>query len=277
MPKISVLTATHAAGAGFILETAASIHGQVLPHGWDIEWVVQEDGASPGLSEAFSDMDGLTVRYEASGVQLGPGATRNLALSRVTGDLIQVLDHDDLLLPGALASLIPKFEEHPILWAVSAADDLLEDGVRKSWDSALPFGIVPRGVVNDWAAEHGGNWPVHCAGLMMRTDAVRALGGWSTTPVDEDIILFSAVSEMGDGWNGAEITWLYRQHPGQTTRASTWSDLTSAGRRIALQRARAIRNTELALDLDATARWGHSSTEVTVGPGIKAPADLGTD
>ena len=277
MPKVSVLTATHAPGSRFILETAASVRNQELPAGWDLEWIVQEDGSTPELGKVVESINGLTVQYEATGVQLGPGATRNLALSRATGDLIQVLDHDDLLLPNAIASLAPKFEAAPILWAVSAADDLLEDGARKSWDSALPFGVVPAGVANSWAAEHGGNWPVHCAGLMMRTEAVRALGGWSTTPVDEDIILFAALSELGDGWNSKEVTWLYRQHSGQTTRSLAWSGLTSAGRRIALQRAKAIGNVRLALELGATARFGHDSANVTVGPGIKVPANLTAD
>jgi glycosyltransferase involved in cell wall biosynthesis len=219
MPRLSILTAAYGPSATYLAETAASIHAQELPTGWDLEWIVQEDGDTPRLADLMS-AEG-PVSYVANGLQLGIGSTRNLALSRATGDLVQVLDHDDVLLPGALAILIQKFEQHPIHWAVSAADDLLEDGTRKSWDSALPFGIVPAGAANQWAEEHEGNWPVHCAGLMMRTELLRTLGGWGGTPVDDDIVLFAALSEMSDGWNEETVTWLYRQHPGQTTRSTT--------------------------------------------------------
>lgn len=273
MPRVSVLTATHAAGAAYLSATGASIAAQDLPAGWDVEWVVQEDGVTPQLESVASAAGGAMTQYDANGAQLGPGGTRNLALSRVTGDLVQVLDHDDLLLPGALSLLIQKFLHHPIHWAVAAADDLLDDGSRKSWESALPFGLLQPGVVNEWAERHGGNWPVHCAGLMMRTEAVRALGGWSTTPVDEDIILLAALSELGTGWNEQTVTWLYRQHAGQTTRTTAWRHLAAAGRRIALQRARAVRNVGLRVGRESL-DFGASSSDVQVGPGLKQPADL---
>ena len=274
MPKISVITATHAPGAKFLMDARESVAEQALPQGWDLEWVVQEDGRSPQLQHVATGQEQLNIRYSANGNQLGPGATRNLALARAHGDLIQVLDHDDVLLPGGLALKVKIFEQYPIHWAVTAADDLLDDGSRKSWDSAIPFGLVEPGVVNEWAAAHQGNWPVHCAGLMMRTDAVRALGGWSTTPVDEDIILFSALSELGRGWNDEAVTWLYRQHEGQTTRSPASHGLTSEGRRIALQRVQALRNVGLKFDCNAGLEFGLDSWNVEVGPGMKEPAEL---
>lgn len=58
---------------------------------------MQEDGAEPGLEALLREVP--CVRYEANSAQLGLAQTRNLALSRVTGELVQVLDHDDVLLP----------------------------------------------------------------------------------------------------------------------------------------------------------------------------------
>src|SRR5699024_11009029 len=40
-------------------------------------------------------------------------------------------------------------------------------------------------VLGDWAIGSTGNWPIHCAGIMLRTDLVRALGGWVASPIDE--------------------------------------------------------------------------------------------
>jgi glycosyltransferase involved in cell wall biosynthesis len=270
MPRITVLTAAYAPSAHHLAATAASVRSQVLPTGWDLEWVIQEDGDHPRLGPTF--VGDPIARYAANGMQLGIGSTRNLALSRATGDLVQVLDHDDILLPDALALLIGRFEQHPIHWAVGAADDLLEDGTRKSWDSAMPFGVIPAGAANQWAQDHGANWAVHCAGLMIRTNSLRAVGGWAGAPVDDDIVMFAALSELGDGWNEKTVTWLYRQHPLQTHRSAHWKDLSDVGRRMALQRVLALRHAGVHLNVETALRFGDDSAQVDVGRSLKEPA-----
>ena len=269
MPKLTILTAAYGPSATYLHETADSVLNQKLPEHWEMEWIVQEDGCNPALADMLGRYS--QAQYEANGLQLGIGNTRNLALSRATGDLVQVLDHDDVLLPGALATLIQRFEQHPIQWAVGAADDLLEDGTRRSWNSDLPFGIVTAGTANRWADEHGGNWPVHCAGLMIRMEILRAIGGWAGTPVDDDIVLFAALSELSRGWNEEAVTWLYRHHPDQTTRSTTWQSLSQTGRRIALQRIAALRNVGFRFDDTASLQFGYNSTDVHVGQALKKP------
>ena len=184
--------------------------------------------------------------------------------------LTQALDADDLLLPGALTTLIPLFEIHSIQWAVGQADDLMPDGTRKGFKTPLPFGVLPAGQVNRWAVEDGGNWPIHCAALLMRTTALRALGGWCGLPYDDDIGMFAALSELSDGYHHGALTWLYRQHPGQVTKTEQ-ADLSEECRRAALQRVQAIRHSGLRL-APAPVGFGEpeSSTEVTaISPAFK--------
>jgi len=130
--------------------------------------------------------------------------------------------YDDITLPGALATLVLRFVDYPIHWAIGQADDLTPDGTRVPYESALPYGLLPAGRVNAWATEHGGNWPIHCAGLMMRTACLRALGGWVASPADDDVAMFAALSELADGYNEPTVTWLYRHHPEQTHRTPEW-------------------------------------------------------
>ena len=111
MPLISVITAAHWSTADYIEEAMESLRGQVLPPGWNLEWIVQEDGANPSLGDKLRRWD--AVSYAANGRQLGIAFTWNLALSRAAGVLTQTLDADDLLLPGALAALIPLFAADP--------------------------------------------------------------------------------------------------------------------------------------------------------------------
>jgi len=265
MPLISVLTAVHRAGAGFLTEAIESVRTQQLPTGWELEWVVQEDGPRSDLVDAFEKHAGW-VRYSANGQRLGIGPTRNHALSRASGSLIQVLDADDLLLPHAIATLVQAFDDPAIHWAVGQADDLLPDGSRKSFPPYLPLGRVAPGLVNSWAEDQGGNWPIHCAGLMMRAASLRAVGGWGGAPFDDDLIMFAALSEVTDGWAEEEITWLYRQHPAQATRDPHWREWGDTGRRIALQRMRAVRSAKLRIDEASDA----DTVSVSVKPPMKS-------
>ena len=265
---ISVLTPVHKAGASSLVETLKSVEAQSLPSGWTLEWLVQEDGPESELASIGTSYS--WIKYAANGAKLGIAGTRNLGLNRARGELLQVLDADDLLLPGALETLIPAFADPTIHWALGQADDLLPDGSRKSFPpyEGVPFGRVPAGAVNTWALEHHGSWPLHCAGLMMRTASTRAVGGWGGLPTDDGFsIMFTGLSGIADGHFEESITWLYRQHPNQTVRSAHHRTWTEDGRRMALQRAVAVRN--LGLRLGPAASNDNSHT-VSIAPSLKA-------
>jgi glycosyltransferase involved in cell wall biosynthesis len=263
MPLISVLTPVYGPTARYLNETAAGVHSQSLPPGWELEWIVQEDGPSASLAGRLED-----TRYGSNGAQLGVAVTRNAALARARGALVQVLDHDDVLLPHALSTLITHFADPSVHWAVGQADDLMPDGTRKSFPTKFPFGSVPAGAANAWAVDHDANWPIHCAGLMMRTASLQALGGWAAMSADDDIAMFAALSAVTNGYNDPTLTWLYRQHPDQTHRSLAWKDRGPAGRRVALQRAAAIQATGLQMDL-SSAPGEPTLADVKVGPARK--------
>lgn len=246
MPTVSVVTAVYEPSARYFSECAASVEAQVLPAGWELEWVVQEDGPTTNLRAIVETIHGGNYSY--NGDYRGVAVTRNMALMRASGELVQVLDSDDVLLNDALRILISRFRDHRIAWAIGQADDLMPDGRRLSWESALPYGIVEPGIVNNVAIEHEGNWPVHCAGLMIRTSVLRALGGWASAPTDEDVVMFAAVSEVAAGYNDPTLTWLYRQHPEQSTRSEETRQRSADGRQVALQRVEALRAVRLRIE-----------------------------
>ncbi|MFC4913704.1 hypothetical protein [Actinomadura gamaensis] len=241
MPLISIITAAHARSATYLPETAKAIEAVKLPEGWDLEWVVQEDGADPKLRGFFASIP--YAEYDAAGRQLGIALTRNLALTRASGVLLQALDQDDILLPEIFTTLIPHFTERGIHWAIGQADDLLPDGTRKPYPSPIPFGLKRPGEVNEFAEADGGNWPIHGAALMLRTATFRALGGWTGIPYDDELATFAALSQICEGYYDEAITWLYRHHPDQIHRTNGARQLSAAGRRIALQRAVAVQAT----------------------------------
>ncbi|MGC4938987.1 glycosyltransferase [Kribbella sp. DT2] len=238
MPTLSLITAVHPSGGQYVEATVDSVLRQELPPGWELEWLVQEDGAEPRQAELFAGV----ADYQATGGQHGPGVTRNVALTRASGELVRNLDHDDLLLPGALAGLITRFDDPEIGWAATQADDLLPDGTRRPYASALPFGVLTPGVVNDWALKHHACWPIHCAGLTVRTQLLRSVGGWGAAPSDDDLVMFAAVSELSAGYNDPAVTWLYRHHDTQLSRQENWWRNDSASKAAVMQRIHALRN-----------------------------------
>lgn len=239
MPTVSIITPLFQPQPDHLADTIKGVVHQQLPGDWSIEWVVQEDGPETTCEDILADVP--VVSYQANGSHLGVAATRNIALSRATGELVQVLDQDDYLLPNALARLIPHFENPAIHWGISQADDLNEDGTRTSWPSALPHGELPPGVANSDAIERKGNWSIHCAGLMIRTAVLRALGGWVASWGDDDVVMFAGLSEITSGYNEPAVTWLYRQHPGQLHRTPESQARSARGRQVALNRVTAIR------------------------------------
>lgn len=239
MPLVSVLTAALADRAGLLPATGESLAAQRLPAGWELEWIIEEDGPEPALAPVAAGFP--VASHRALGVRMGVASTRNLALARARGELVHVLDSDDLLVPGGLATVIDAFERHPdIGWVAGQADNLLPDGQRVGFEPISPTGRVEAGAVNDYVLEHG-RGPFHPAGLTLRTDLARAVGGWAALPRAEDMALVVAAAEAAAGYHTPEVTWLYRQHPGQMTRADDWPDLDPACWQAIRQRIESMR------------------------------------
>ncbi|ONI91581.1 hypothetical protein ALI22I_08165 [Saccharothrix sp. ALI-22-I] len=252
MPRLSVITAAYAPQAQHLTATADSMRAQRLPEGWDLEWLVQEDGPNPALAEPLADLP--FVRYAANGVSCGTAATRNIALTRATGALVQVLDHDDVLLPGALTDLITVFTKEPtVRWAFARAGEIDESGPREPHRAGIPVGLVPKGTVGV-LDDASGVWSICCAGLMAGIDVVRALGGWVATPRSEDVGLLVALAEVADGYSLDQVTWYYRRHANQTHLTDSWRAKEQLGRTLVEQRLDAVRKSGLRLSAD-TPLW----------------------
>jgi hypothetical protein len=245
MGLVSVITAAHGDRAGVLAEAGECLAEQELPAGWELEWMVQEDGASPGLSGV---VNGFSFgRYAAHGERLGIAMTRNVALARAGGELLHVLDSDDLLLPGALRLAIEVFERYPeIHWVAAQADDLMPDGTWIPYPLAFPVGFTQPGALSGFTIEHG-EPPVSCAGLSLRTSTVRALGGWIANPCSEDVAMLAAVAELTPGYITPEVTWLIRQHDDRTTRTGRWGGLRAQSMEMVRQRIAAIREVGLTI------------------------------
>lgn len=243
-PCVSVITAADSARSRFLADAYESLAGQVLPPGRSWEWCLQLDGPGPG---AFRVPEDHRVSSRAHGGRAGAAASRNLALARARGAFVVTLDADDVLLPGALATVLDLFDRDPGAgWVATGHARMAPDG---SLGPPEPLRIgtrtVPAGGLPSWWEEFG-HVPLipHC--VAYRATAARAAGGWMALPRSEDTGLMMTVAHHWPGRTRDVATLGYRHWPDQQT-AEPWitdgSYAKAAGRLLIEQRLEALART----------------------------------
>lgn len=90
------------------------------------------------------------------------------------------------------------------------------------WELGRPGVATARGSHPDllggrWWREQGRRLPMHPASLCVRSDLLRALGGWMALPGSEDTGLLLALNAVAEGWHLGETGLLYRKWSPQLT------------------------------------------------------------
>jgi glycosyltransferase involved in cell wall biosynthesis len=202
--------------------------------------VIQEDGTTGAAAAALPPDSRISL---GSGRPIFQGVARNLALSRADGDLIKVLDSDDVLPAGALARDIAVFEARPETgWTTSKVVDFLPDGTNAEFAEDPQDGPLNRDDLLRYWREHNGRPSVHPATLCIRRHLLFALGGWMALPAGEDTGLLIAAAVVSPGYFIAETGLLYRKWPGQVTAQPEHSahDELQARNQIIEERANAL-------------------------------------
>lgn len=244
MQTVSVVTAVHAAHIKFLSDAHASLKEQSMPDGWDWEWLLQVDG--PGVQDIHPTICGDERVHISSNRTSGPGATRTMALARGGGELVQVLDADDKLVPDALARDIKALTDSPTVgWCVGPAFDWHPDGSVTRWhgDDPTPGRLKKGSVLTAWRKNRWEFLPVLPSTLCIRRQLLLALGGWMALPTSEDTGLLMAAEIAADGWMHEEPVLLYRRHPQQVTATTEHQNPAevSARRHLILERAESMR------------------------------------
>lgn len=245
MLRVSVITAVKAGMADHLAALHESLRRQVMPPGWDWQWVLQEDGETGEPAAMLPPDRGISAGMAP---WHGQAQARTLALSRADGELVRAVDADDVLTDGALLRDIEILTTHTELgWCVSPAIDLLEDGSTRRGPRDPDPGPLPPGFLA--AGERAGLMPVLGVTMCAHASLVRALGGWpACTPV-EDVGLLLAAEAVAPGWMHAEPGLLYRRWPKATGygRDKWRASPATLARAVMLARAEALR--------DAGWRW----------------------
>jgi glycosyl transferase family 2 len=137
-PSFSVLIAAYNV-AGFVAEAVASALGQTrLP----LEVIVCDDGSIDELEDALAPFREQIVLLRQANA--GEASAKNAAARAASGELLAILDADDVFLPERLEALAELAVARPDL-DVLTTDAVLElDGrpIRNCYTDELPFEVV---------------------------------------------------------------------------------------------------------------------------------------
>ena len=110
-PLISVVVPIYNPNAKFLRQAIASVQEQVYPN-WEL--CLADDSSKPYVREILTEYQQdsrikVVLRETNGHISLAS----NSALELATGEYIALLDHDDLLAPHALASVVELLNQHP--------------------------------------------------------------------------------------------------------------------------------------------------------------------
>lgn len=219
MPKtLSILTPVLATDAAIELlpETLESVKNQPLPPGWNLEWLIMEDGPAPRLENY--DWPEL-VKYRAINKQVGEPSARTLALAAATGQYALAFDADDTLPPAVLTKICRAFDEYPQARWVAGQESTPRHPRpwinRHNSNDYLPTGLIEPGRLYDFW-KRTGQFAVtfQCT---YQTETLWRYGGYPAMPYGGDINLLFAVSSLEPGVLLHDTLLNYRRWPGQMT------------------------------------------------------------
>lgn len=222
-PAVSVVTPTYNTSPEVLARTWASLKAQTFT---DWEWVVWDDSTSDEVSRqlyGFASDERYKLRVFRSHVHSGRiGQVKRWGFMCAEGDILVELDHDDELMPKALAKINEAFQDDAVGFVFSDWAEVLPDGTsgrypegwafgygRDSWDEVAKVWSLSVPVIDGVTLQHIVSVPNHVR--CWRASVYRGLGGHDpelAVADDYDLIVRTA---LNTSW--AHIPeMLYKQH-----------------------------------------------------------------
>lgn len=209
-PQVSILLPVYNA-AQYILKAVDSILQQSLT---DFELILIDDGSSDGTEQLVRQLAAKDQRIHlVQRPNKGLIATLNEGLALARSPLIARMDADDIAFPERLAVQYAYMNSHPDLLAVGSYVMFMDDQ-----DTMYRKKTFPRGKEILEAFRWG--CPLVHPAVMMRTDAVREVGGYlSEFPSAEDYALWIRLLSLGNVDTIPKVLLAYRVHSSSISHA----------------------------------------------------------
>jgi glycosyltransferase involved in cell wall biosynthesis len=217
-PLISICIPAYKADR-YLAETLASVRTQTYRN-WEL--IVTEDGAKDSTEDivkAFATNVTQSVRYTRHVVNRGLPATRNTGIAIATGDVIALLDADDLWTPEHLETSLSTIANPRSSVAAFASCKIFEHTTRATLGrrtlAANDVDCIP-------AALHAGRLIVQPSGVVLTRTALNQTGAFDEAmPICNDIDYWIRLcrAKVPLRFTGCE-TLHYRKHPHAMSRKS---------------------------------------------------------
>jgi glycosyltransferase involved in cell wall biosynthesis len=179
-PQVTVITPAYNADAT-LRESVTSALAQTVA---EIEVIVVDDGSSRPAADVLTDVDDSRLRVLRTRKNQGVSTARNIALRAARAPVVAQLDADDLWRSDHLDGVLPAFEDPTVGMAYTNVEiigtSLLDRAIAvRTPDDGLPRWVSDRALhpVDDLQRLYRVN-PIPAPGAVMRTSAVRAVGGY---------------------------------------------------------------------------------------------------
>lgn len=192
--------------AALLAETLRSVREQTIP----CAVIVADDGSTDATDAVAARFDASLLRNPSGG--WGAAGARNAALATVETPYVAFLDSDDLLLPGALAALraaLAAAPTAPFAYGCALAAARHPEGWR-SEGLIAPLRSDRDATLCRMFARN----PVPSSGVLLRTDTLRAAGGYDTGLVfSEDHELWLRLAQRAAPVHVPDLVLIHRRHP----------------------------------------------------------------
>jgi glycosyltransferase involved in cell wall biosynthesis len=225
-PSVSVILPAYNAER-YIAAAVQSLLNQTFG---DFELIVINDGSTDGTSAILHDLASKNPRIQlVSRPNTGYVAALNEGIELAKGEFIARMDADDLSLPT-------RFEKQVAYLRVNPDCVLLGSNVAQMDVAGLVIGPMADIAYGHDAITHAllrRGWPIVHPAVMMRTDAVRKVGGYVVEYCpNEDHDLFLKLGEIGRLENLPEVLVHYRKHDGSQSTQKVEQTITIISRII---------------------------------------------
>lgn len=191
-----------------IRDTLDSVLAQDLP---DQEVIVVDDGSTDGTLATLASYGSRIRVLEQK--NSGPAVARNLGIAHATGDYITTFDSDDLWFPWTLATYAEAIRRHDSPAFIAGAPFVFHAPGEVRAVTRAPL-VAER--FRDYLAS-GDQWRwFGASSFVLRADAVRAAGGFSTEWINADDADLALKLGVAPGFVDiqAPATFAYRDHTG---------------------------------------------------------------
>ena len=239
-PLVSIVTPTynHERFIGSCIETVLR---QTHPN-W--EQIIIDDGSTDHTADMVRSYSDRRIQYcfqENQGID-ALSQTYNRALSLAKGDLIAVLEGDDLWPADKLAALVPRFSNPEVILAFGAVSDVDIGGRRQSggnrsdrWRRNLPREILsndPVGSATRLMLHAKGPSLIPAPTVVLRRCALESIGGFQSFPGlrTTDYPTYLRLSLEGKFHYEKRVMGFQRRHLGSVTSTNLESGHLNASR-----------------------------------------------